>query len=346
MPIKITENKISFERYELVFGKTSGEDSVYIRDKVTGGSGNFKALRFQATDPSPMIGTVAGFTAGGWNPGIPSSDATIRRFTFANESTISNVGSLLNGHSGHVGQCSQTHGYAFGGYPSNVNIDKYPFSAAVPITSIVSGVSNTWGRYSASGNSSVTNGYSSGGSNQFPVRGDREKINFASDGNGVGSGNLTLARLSAAGISSREFGYNIGGNHYNGTMYTRMDRFPFASDADSVLIGEQTSALLSGGISGETHGYTAGGTTSYGYNATNTIGKFPYASEIFNLTQSPTFTISSARGVAATQNSETHGYAFAGGSTGSLDRFPFASDSPATIVSTQASDIAGAGVQD
>jgi hypothetical protein len=123
-------------------------------------------------------------------------------------------------------------------------------------------------------------------------------------------------------------------NEYNVTTTTLS--FTSAPDANSVIdvfiFGGSEAVAAGGGFQGTVSGYTSGGWPT----GTDTIDKFPFASDsnatdVGNLTQ--------ARGVPAGQSSSSHGYTSGGRSNvpdnaahTTIDKFPFASDANATDV--------------
>jgi hypothetical protein len=81
-----------------------------------------------------------------------------------------------------------------------------------------------------------------------------------------------LVKYSAAGQNSIESGYASGG--FAPSDFGRIDKFPFASDANATDIGELTQGRYSiAGQSSDASGYTSGGTNK------DTIDKFPFASD-------------------------------------------------------------------
>jgi hypothetical protein len=63
---------------------------------------------------------------------------------------------------------------------------------------------------------------------------------FASTGNAADIGNLTLGRIRATGISSRDNGYTAGGYRgasNNSALLASFDKHSFASDSNSTTVG-------------------------------------------------------------------------------------------------------------
>jgi hypothetical protein len=144
-----------------------------------------------------------GYNAGG----NPPSDFTniIDKFPFASDANAADVGDALQPLSGASGQSSSTHGYFTGGTsPDPVLtcqmccIQKYAFASDGNSTGVGT---LTECQYAAAGQSSTTNGYSSGG-RQPGTPGFKNyiaKFPFASDANATDVGNLTAPRPSLAG---------------------------------------------------------------------------------------------------------------------------------------------------
>ena len=116
----------------------------------------------------------------------------------------------------------------------------------------------------------------------------------------------------------------------------RIDKFPFATDADATNVASLTVAKVgAAGQSSTTHGYSSGGSTNApGTTKINTIEKFSFlvdanATDVGDLTET--------RDLAIGQNSETTGYS-SGGEVATpayvttIDKFPFAADSNAADV--------------
>jgi hypothetical protein len=116
-----------------------------------------------------------------------------------------------------------------------------------------------------------------------------------------------------------------------------IDKFPFAADTNATDVGDLTVARFGiFGQSSETYGYASGGTAEPPLYTT--IDKFPFAvdtnaSSVGNLT-----TARSGYGSEG-QSSFTHGYVAGGhigpgtpGSTNTIEKFPFANDTNASII--------------
>jgi hypothetical protein len=224
-------------------------------------------------------------------------------------------------------------GYTSGGAssPSSyVNtVDKFPFSANGNATD-VGDLSQT--REQLAGQSSTTNGYTSGGFTTVAVN-TVDKFPFSVDGNASDVGDLTQARSASAGQSSATRGYTSGGGS-SGTI----DKFTFASNANATDVGDLTvyrSAAT--GQNSNTSGYTSGGLSSPGPGVNfNVVDKFPFASDS-NASDVGDLTV--IRYYVAGQSSTTSGYTSGGytnfpgpGTRNIIDKFPFATDGNATDV--------------
>lgn len=232
------------------------------------------------------------------------------------------------------------------GYTSNErsgtainHIDKFPF-ATDSNASVVGDLSQKRG--AASGQSSDTHGYTSGGLRPPPPSTTTnvstiDKFPFASDGNAAYIGSLTIGLSSSAGQSSSENGYVSGGQKQpNNSNDVRLEiqKFPFASDASASNIGNLTvRRYVAAGQSSNDNGYMSGGRESIPLGPIrSTIDKFPFASDanatgVGNLSQ--------ARQSISGQSSDVSGYTsggFAPPLVNTIDKFSFASDGNASDV--------------
>ena len=219
--------------------------------------------------------------------------------------------------------------------PAIVNtIEKYSFTSDANSTDV--GDLNNIAQ-GATGQSSATHGYSSGGtSSPGPTQylNTIEKYSFTSDGNASDVGDLTtLNRIDVpAGASSSASGYTAGGTvNIGGTSnYSDViDKFPFSVDANATDVGDLTeNRFFLAGNSSSTHGYRSGGISP----TVNTIDKFSFsvdgnATDVGDLL--------SARSQHSGQSSTTHGYLSGGtppGTRNDIQKFPFAADGNATDV--------------
>ena len=300
------------------------EDTKVIRlnngiwDDPTGGVETIATYSFQ--------GTVSGYSAGG-----DTGSNVIDKFSLSSDANASDVGDLLTvrGQSG-AGQTSLTHGHITGGTVSspsvNVNtIEKYTFSVDQNATDV--GDMTVARRYIA-GQSSSSNGYSSGGFISA-VTNVVDKFPFAADGNATDVGDLTQARYGPTGQSSSTHGYSSGGDDYTPVTNT-IDKFPFAADANATDVGNLTIiAHTSAGQSSTTHGYSSGGLPAPSRGTV--IDKFSFSAD-GNATDVGDLTRTASQ--VAGQSSTTHGYSSGGvpGPQNTIDKFSFTSDGNATDV--------------
>ena len=156
-----------------------------------------------------------------------------------------------------------------------------------------------------------------------------DSFSFASDGNAIDHGDLTVARSTKAGHSSSTHGYVSSGSASAASDKT-IDKFTFASTGNATDVGDLTQIMTnSTGQSSETYGFTSGGDNG---PTNNVINKFSFSAD-GNATDHGDITVS--RRGAGGQSSTTHGYT-SGGHTSSasnvIDKFTFASTGNATDV--------------
>ena len=239
------------------------------------------------TGPGGHSSTVAGYASAGVDLSAIYKD--IDRFPFAttlnNAVSIGNLAAekqLLSGHS------SSTHGYAAGGTWPGPNVDYNVierFSFATDENSLDVG-DLLFTIVGGASQSSQTNGYVSGGGQNFPtpIAGYQtiQKFPFAANMNAFNVGNLTANTRVATGQSSTTHGYTSGG-FLPGVpaFYTTISKFPFATDTNATSVGNLTQGRRQGaGQSSITSGYTSGGeASSPATSAVNTIDKFPFATD-------------------------------------------------------------------
>ena len=176
------------------------------------------------SSPSPFTGGLymfAGSTspthvymAGGIAPSVPGGTSAIGKFPMASDANSTNVGSLYGDIRDATGNSSSTHGYVSGGIwsvpegnpnPAAVyqfNISKYSFASDGNSTD----VGDTLGGRYASGQSSTTHGYRTGGINPTPPpnwsTNTIQKFPFASDADATDVGDLTVARYHGVGTQN------------------------------------------------------------------------------------------------------------------------------------------------
>jgi hypothetical protein len=299
---------------------------------------------------SPMVGTVSGYTSGGFEP--PFSNV-IDKFPFATDTNATDVGDLTQARQSPAGQSSATNGYTSGGRitPGAQNIiDKFAFATNTNATDVGNLIA---GKYAITGTSSQTHGYTSSG---FPTVNTIQKFPFSADSNTTDVGDLSQSRAFAGSVgqSSTTFGYHAGG--YSGpprvTLNT-IDKFSFAADGNATDVGDLTEGKENAsGQSSTSHGYSSGGFVGSAppYVYSNVINKFPFSSDT-NASDIGDLTI--ARNALAGQSSTVSGYT--SGGTGdpsppatfynTVEKFPFATDTNATDVGDLSQTRAGAAGQ-
>lgn len=226
-----------------------------------------------------------GFTSGGLTgPGALLN--VVDKFPFSTTVGASDHGDLSEERYSTASQSSGTHGYVSGGYTTTpaagtVNIiDKFLFTTNVTASDIGD---LSQARRNGDGNSSETDGYTSGGTDPA-VPGDVntiDKFPFASDAFGTASdvGDLTLVKRQMSGQSSKTHGYISGGvESGTPTEVNVIEKFPFATDTNSTDVGDLVLALQAPQEqSSRENGYASGGddgTTDVGM-----IQKFPFATD-------------------------------------------------------------------
>ena len=328
MAITLHKDKISFGDYEL----RQGSDGIIF-------TGNARVLDLNKIN----VATVSGYTSGGYESPAPFDYVTrntIDKFSFASDANASDVGDLsVNRHSS-AGQSSSEHGYITGGrfgptpiFTTYNTIDRFPFVS----NSNASDVGDLTRRgYVVTGQSSTTNGYTSGGSDPgFTSLNTIDKFPFAASANAADVGDLTQGRQSPAGQSSSTSGYTSGG--IGPPRVNVIDKFPFATDSNASDVGDLTQGVYqSCGQSSLSNGYTSGG---FSPGFTNVIDRFPFATDA---SASDVGDMTVSRSAAAGQSSNVSGYTSGGWAaittpqpparTNVIDKFPFASNANATDV--------------
>jgi len=314
-------------------------------------------------------GTLAGYKTGG---GGTVDD--IDKFPFATETYSTNIACLTCGRGNHGSQSSAVSGYASVGNvptpgqvpPNLINIvDKFPFAADANATD-VGDLSRTG---VGDGHSSISQGFGymsfsdDASSNRI---GCYDKFPFAADTNGTSVGSLAQERGCQASQSSNISGYNSGGawdgnplanpaaSRVGNIFRDAIDKFPFATDANSTDVGELAVCRYgASGLSSDEFGYSAGGgffrpwpTGNPVGNTSGTLQKFPFASDTSS---------TSAGGVEAHQNAATSSSVSSGYMSGGLfnngptctigltqfSKIDFANDAPSTDIGELGTPITG-----
>jgi len=295
---------------------------------------------------SPVSGQSCGFTFGGRTASPGSiTDRCIDKFPFAADTNATGVGQFTQKSGGEgttAGQSSSVSGYiSGGGVPCSDIIEKYPFAAGAP-TSDVGELSSA--RTYAAGVTGSTSGYTIGGCG--PVYDVIDKFPFSADAPATDVAEYGGTIMRSAGHSSASTGYGSGGCYGPGKTGT-IRKFPFAADSSTSVVGSIGGRADLAGQSSPEFGYASGGLDG-GYAKTNKIDKFPFASDtnatdVGDLTQ--------IRSCVAGQSSTVSGYTsggtlpapLGGGSTNTIDKFPFASDTNASDVGNLTQGRATAG---
>ena len=163
-----------------------------------------------------------------------------------------------------------------------------------------------------------------------------EKYSLTSDGNATDVGDITSVRRGCKGHSSSTHGYITGGNTYPTPLSINViERFPFASDTDSVDWADltETTRNMAAMANTGTHGFTMGGDGTAAPYYTNVIDKFPFASQT-NATDWADMTATVSGSAGCSYISGCYGYSLGGnwqapssptGYNNTIEKFPFAS---------------------
>lgn len=238
------------------------------------------------TEVTGQSSDVSGYTSGGeFTPGTQMSNV-IDRFSFSFNLNATDVGDLTQARSRGSGQFSTVNGYMSGGYDSSGpalsfnTINKFSFAINLNATDV--GDMSTLS--SATGHSSDTYGYSTGGETTggyTPTPSSRiERFPFAVDSNDTYVSDLTLTKVGAAGQSSEVNAYSSGG-FISSQSSNVIEKFPFFNEATVLNIADLSVARhRTVGQSSNVYGYTSGGVIVNPVDpptATNTVDRFPFA---------------------------------------------------------------------
>lgn len=276
--------------------------------------------------PEPYQGEISGYNSGGNHQTLGAIN-NINKYSFTTDQNATDVGDRTETKYGVVGSSSSTHGYTTGGTnPGGTvdTVDKFSFTSD---SNAVDALELSAARFYGTGHSSTTHGYTVGNSTTM------DKYPFSADNPASDIGELTSTVANRAGVSSATNGYSAG--------VPVIDKFPFSSDTSSTDIGNlalpSSRIQATAGQNSDTHGYASGGLTPPAtYNTY--ISKFPFASDTNG--QSNVAGLTEGRSAAAGTSSTTSGYTQGGrddpsgpiGYRATIDKFPFASDSPASSV--------------
>ena len=235
-----------------------------------------------------------------------------------------------------------TQGHQAGGLgPPYINvIQKFPFSVDAGTTTDVGDLTRTTG-YSGGWSNTGSYGYNVGG--YTPVRTTIDKYSLTSDENATASGDLNQGTgYNASSVNSETYGYVVGA--YPGYGNQDIQRWPFASEGNSIAMTATLEPSSSAGMGAGGHHSTDYGYASGGRSPTylNRIEKYSFVSDdnsidVGNLT--------AAVGYISGSQSATDAYALGGLNPGlspspandridSIDKWPFSSDTNATDVAS------------
>ena len=235
---------------------------------------------------------------------------------------------------GHAHDTSTFQG-EIAGFTSSGHTEIANYSKTHRISLINEGTSNehgtvTVGRYGPAGQSSSTHGYASGGYASSTTSNIIDRFAFATSSDSTDHGDINVGRAHGAGHSSSTHGFVSGGyppdrNH--------IDKFAFSSNTTSASHGTLTLARQNdnGGTSSTTHGFNAGGNTSFGAGPrVRIIDKFTFASIVATSDHGD---LNSDRTFTNAVSSYTDGYCCSGntsesnnfGGTAAIDKYSFAS---------------------
>jgi len=192
-----------------------------------------------------------GYVTGGHTGADRSTQ--ISKMVYASDGVATDVGHLTIKMYHQSGGASATHGYNGGGQDAPAfyeRIQKFSFANendCFQIGTLSNGVLGYCTGQSSNTSFYTTMGYltapSSNSSNNI------EKNLFASDSNSVDVGSLTVSRTKGSSSSSTTHGYNANGTNKpvsTGATVNTIDKFTFASDANSTDVGDMISAVSAG----------------------------------------------------------------------------------------------------
>lgn len=221
------------------------------------------------------------------------------------------------------------------------NIDKFPFATDTNATSVGSLVEDV---QVGSGQSSVSHGFSTGGSGATPVNpGPKtmiQKFPFTiADGTATDVGDLNSAKFyNQSGNSSDTHGYDSGGyTPATSSESNVIEKFSFAiATGTATDIGDLSQARRqASGQSSSSHGYVSAGYAGPPGDQTR-IDKFPFATDT-NATN--VASVTTAKRETAGYSSDISGYASGGVEppllptvSNKIEKFPFATDNNATDI--------------
>ena len=312
-------------------------------------------------DARGFQGSNYGFQSGGSEPAISTN---IQRFSLPSGSPATDVSELAIRSAKHVGMSSFTCGFTVGGYTgppeAYTRIQYFPFAVVTPGTDASdlspsyaseynAGISDTFGDcgyivgtclspettanafpfasltpitvgtgitlgpgQATTGISGTTHGYVAGRSDPFTAE-IIDRFPFAGSFSSTDVGNLATFVRDAAGASSRENGYVMGGSCLGGAtaptspILKTIQKFALASSANASTVGSLgVGVYRNSGVSGTEYGFSVSG---YGSPAPpfpasgdrqRTIQRFPFASD------SPSVSV----GLTSVKNYEAAGHQY------------------------------------
>lgn len=216
------------------------------------------------------------------NPPAGVSAIKIKKYPFSTSTTSTDVGSLVTGIYWTTTSGTADKGYVTSGTNGNTGIGYYQSWSYASGGNAAYVADDNQATREGTGQTSTAHGYVSGGTNGTTQLNNVQKFAFATEQNMTDVGNLTQTLQFQSGMSSETHGYNAGGSSYppyTPTETNRVEKFPFASDANSSSVGTLSFIKRSGaGASSTDDGYVAGGTDSYSAHKT-TIARWSFASD-------------------------------------------------------------------
>ncbi len=180
-----------------------------------------------------------GYVVGGHAP--PTTVDRINKFSFSSDGNAPQVATLTLARNQPSGQSSSTHGYTAGGTADpgtsteQMRIDKFTFASDSNATTVGTLAQRMYGQ---AGQSSSTDGYTTGGYNA-PLAGvitEIDKWSFSSDGNATDVGDLQSAVSGITGISATTKGYSAG----QGSTSKIIQYFSYSSNVSGTQVGNLT----------------------------------------------------------------------------------------------------------
>lgn len=172
-------------------------------------------------------------------------------------------------------------------------------------------------------------GYAASGDNPGTEQFIIDKYSFASSANATDVGRLSSPARASFGQSSTISGYASGGG-----VSTQIQKFPFATDTNAVLLN---SRLVEGKRFGASHSSSLSAYCAGGFPNTNTIQKFSFSIDTNNATD--VGDLSNIFTSAAPAQSSTTAYVQAGYTNpplvyhNTVEKYPFSTDTNASVIS-------------